>query len=241
MDDSDLAVMFGISSSSVASTSETPGQTRLPPVQAITSSLTHLSDNDPPGSRRIFDVSTHLNPELYSRAPSVDHTELERYNLSTRNDPGEYAVFQQLTIVSINMLSAAEAESLLAHFHQHLSRLIGILDPNLHTVQYLSNTSSVLASGIMAVSARFVRPDIYSHLFSHFQTLLNRAIQDDVCDTSLVQSLLVAVYWKEVTDLSVWRKIGIALRMAYQMRWHVMRKGPLPQDERRARIVVVRL
>jgi len=55
----------------------------------------------------------------------------------------------------------------------------------------------------------------------------------------MVQSLLIAVFWKEVTDVSAWRKVGMAIRMALQLRWHVKRTSELPQDEMAARVVVV--
>lgn len=143
--------------------------------------------------------------------------------------------------MSVNIISAAEAEHLLSHFHERLGNLIGFLDPILHTLEYLRSTSSVLTSAVLAASAGFVRPDIKATLLGHFQTLMNRAFQDEVCDTAMVQSLLIAVFWKEVTDVSAWRKVGMALRMAYQLRWHVRRTSELPTDEEAARIILVSL
>jgi hypothetical protein len=55
----------------------------------------------------------------------------------------------------------------------------------------------------------------------------------------MVQSLLIAVFWKEVTDVSAWRKVGMAIRMGFQLRWHVKRTSELPKDEMAARVVIV--
>lgn len=65
-------------------------------------------------------------------------------------------------------------------------------------------------------------------------------MQANQCDVFLVQSILVDVYWKDVKDLSAWRKIGSAIRMGYQMRWHKIRTSPLPRDRYEARLVLVR-
>lgn len=45
---------------------------------------------------------------------------------------------------------------------------------------------------------------------------------------------------QEVEDGSAWLKIGIAIRLAYQLRLHNRRKGPLPADELEARMVLDR-
>jgi hypothetical protein len=57
------------------------------------------------------------------------------------------------------------------------------------------------------------------------------------CSLGLVQSLLIMVYWKTPTDTSAWVKIGIGIRLAYQLGLHVPRTKKLPSDDRDARIL----
>ena len=45
---------------------------------------------------------------------------------------------------------------------------------------------------------------------------------------------------QEPTDSFAWLRIGIAIRMAYQMYLHGQRKGPLPNNEQEARRILVR-
>ncbi|WWD22922.1 hypothetical protein CI109_107417 [Kwoniella shandongensis] len=75
-------------------------------------------------------------------------------------------------------------------------------------------------------------------LLSHAQTLLDRAITYGVADVGIVQAIMILMYWKAPADTSAWRKIGIAIRIGYQLYWHVPRTQPLPEDEMAARQIL---
>lgn len=117
--------------------------------------------------------------------------------------------------------------------------MISLFDPALHTLEYLRTSSSALTSAMLAMSAKFFRSDLHLPLLRHYHSISSRALQSDQCSTALVQSLMVDVYWKEVKDVSAWRKIGAAIRMGYQMRWHNIRSSPLPTLEHEARVILV--
>jgi hypothetical protein len=55
------------------------------------------------------------------------------------------------------------------------------------------------------------------------------------CNLGIVQALLIMVHWKAPTDKSAWVKLGIAIRLSYQLDLHVVRLEPLPADEIGAR------
>jgi len=57
------------------------------------------------------------------------------------------------------------------------------------------------------------------------------------CNLSIVQAMLIMVHWKAPTDKSAWVKLGIAIRLSYQLDLHVVRHTPLPVDEMSARKV----
>lgn len=51
---------------------------------------------------------------------------------------------------------------------------------------------------------------------------------------------MISVFWKAPTDTSAWVKLGLAIRLAYQLRLHQPRKrDPLPPDMAESRKVVV--
>ncbi|KAK8844525.1 hypothetical protein IAR55_006371 [Kwoniella newhampshirensis] len=135
---------------------------------------------------------------------------------SNRDDPGEYCLL----------------------FHDRLNHLVAVLDRKLHTLQHLRSTSTVLFSTVLAVSSRFGRSDLHGILLSHAQTLLDRAITSGIADVGIVQAIMILMYWKAPADTSAWRKIGIAIRIGYQLYWHVPRTQPLPDDEMAARKIL---
>lgn len=73
---------------------------------------------------------------------------------------------------------------------------------------------------MIAAASKFLRPDLHVRLMDHSLAILSRAVAAGACDTSLVQSLMIHVYWKAPTDRTAWMKLGMAIRMAYQLRWH---------------------
>jgi hypothetical protein len=51
------------------------------------------------------------------------------------------------------------------------------------------------------------------------------------CDTGVVQSLMIHVYWKAPTDRTAWAKLGMAIRLGYQFRWHEGKRSQVGLDE----------
>lgn len=140
-----------------------------------------------------------------------------------------------------------------------MNAFIILLDPFLHTVNYVRNNSTVLFTSILAVSAKFLRPDLYPMLISSARHLTGRAIIDGKVSLGLIQSILLQVYWKEPEDRTAWLRIGEAIRMGalnthesdgasmtrgadrpwssagFQLHLHDYRTTPLPDDETEAR------
>jgi hypothetical protein len=108
-----------------------------------------------------------------------------------------------------------------------------------HSTDYLRRSSTPLFAAVLAVASKFFRKDLYPMLLSHAQTIVDRAVIAGAEDTGLVQSLMLLVYWKAPSDTSSWRRIGWAIRMGYQFRWHLPRNRALPSDELTARQLLV--
>jgi hypothetical protein len=50
---------------------------------------------------------------------------------------------------------------------------------------------------------------------------------------------MILVYWKAPTDRTAWLKIGLSVRIGYQLGWHETHPRSLPSDEMAARKVLV--
>lgn len=139
-------------------------------------------------------------------------------------------------------------------FHTHLNPLVAILDPErtsgsfhalsltaVHTIDHLRTSSALFTTVLVAASKFVVSQTQHTTLLAHAESLINRATNAGECSTALVQSLLILVYYKGPTDRTAWLKIGIAIRLAYQMRWHDADPAnrQLPADEHEARLVLV--
>lgn len=72
---------------------------------------------------------------------------------------------------------------------------------------------------------------------------LNRVIMTGTAEVSLIQCLMVLIYWKKPTDNSTWVKLNVAKAMAAQMKLERMVEGVLdcPADEWEARKYAVSL
>ncbi|KLT42907.1 hypothetical protein CC85DRAFT_71925 [Cutaneotrichosporon oleaginosum] len=137
--------------------------------------------------------------------------------------------------VSLHALSEVEANQLVQLFMERLNPLVAVLDAQLHTLEYLRRTSSVLFSTVLASSARFFRQDLHPALISHARTVLDRALLSGLSEIGVIQSLMIMTYWKDPEDTSGWMKVGMAIRLGYSRFWHIPRHDPLPDDEREAR------
>lgn len=163
--------------------------------------------------------------------------------------PGERAkaagaLFSQEAIpdaVDLGILTLAEADQLWSFFFRTLNRFIILFDHVLHTREFVRSTSTVLFASILAVSAKFIRPDLYPTLLANAQQLVGRGIVESRASLGLIQAILVLVYWKPPMDGSAWLRTGLAVRLGYQLDLHVSRTGPLPEDEHEARLILVRL
>lgn len=97
-------------------------------------------------------------------------------------------------------------------------------------MDYVRGTSAVLFSAILAAAAKFYRKDLYAVLLAHTQQLLNRALAESFYDISLVQAIGILVYWRETTDKSAFVKIGMAIRICYQLGLHFSQDSALTDD-----------
>ncbi|KAG9118796.1 hypothetical protein FRC07_006512, partial [Ceratobasidium sp. 392] len=138
--------------------------------------------------------------------------------------------------VSLRMIPEDAVIGLFYSFHTCLNPVLALLDPTLHTPHYVRRRSKVLYTAILAASCKFFNPAWYKPVHNLAQRLVGRALADGICTIEYIQALSIESYWREPDDGSCWRKIGLGIRMAYELNLHLVSEEPLRiEDELRAR------
>jgi hypothetical protein len=237
---------------------------------------TFQTTQQPTREESVLDMSQFLDPDILApglNARQDDQVRLPDMAAATRmdevatdGDASQYCPVSRLTIVSLGLFSAVEAQQLVQLcvlvkatvttdvqvpptpesndcFARSKPYVLAVRvhwsEYSVHTLEYMRATSPVLLFAVLTASSKFFRRESYASVFFHTQAVVNRTVMAGGCNAGLVQSLMILTYWKSVTDRSPWTKLGLAIRLGYQMRWHVPRTGPLPADEHQARLVLV--
>ncbi|CAE6366626.1 unnamed protein product [Rhizoctonia solani] len=137
--------------------------------------------------------------------------------------------------VKLDILPEDSVMGLFYSFHTVLNPVIALLDPTLHTPIYVRRRSRVLYTAILAASCRFFKPSYFKPVHDLAQLLLGKALSDGISSVEYIQALSIMTYWKEAEDTSTFRKLGLAIRMAFELNLHHARPEPLPVDELQAR------
>lgn len=112
------------------------------------------------------------------------------------------------------------ATSLFDGFMKHLNPFISQLDPSLHTLQYVRETSSFLFATVLATAAKLLHPSLYCVLLSHAEGLFVESFRCGSKSPETIQAILMLTYWKKSDDSRAWLSVGHAIRMAMELGWH---------------------
>ncbi|BEJ10772.1 hypothetical protein CspHIS471_0101940 [Cutaneotrichosporon sp. HIS471] len=171
------------------------------------------------------DIREYLDPQLPRDVNGSDAPpDLRPTEVGDGEDP-----------ITQGLVTTHEAETLLALYMRHLNPMTATLDPYLYTLPYLRAASLILLSSLLAIAAKFFRRPLYRALLAHANAVVDRAVGLGLCNIGLIQSLILIVCWKDPTDASSWLKLGIGIRLGYQLGLHLPRNHPLPSSEVQAR------
>lgn len=110
----------------------------------------------------------------------------------------------------------------------------------------------MLFSAVLAAACKYFRKESYPLFVGHAQRLLSAAVEVGTCHIGILQAALILVYCKSVddaeqalnqgkqpTDQSAWVKIGVAIRLGYQLGLHrrSAREGAVGEHVDRERLV----
>lgn len=112
------------------------------------------------------------------------------------------------------------ATTLFDGFMKHLNPFVSQLDPSLHTLGYVRESSSFLLSAILAASAKLLHPSLYCDLLTHADGLFMQQFRLGSKSVETIQAILILTYWKRPDDNRAWLSVGHAIRMAIELGWH---------------------
>ena len=133
---------------------------------------------------------------------------------------------------------SSDERSLSHSYYEHLNPMTSILDPALHTKDWVRSHSPFLFSAILAVATKVLRPSAYGPSFRFCNALFGQAFEHGVCSVELVQALATFLFWIDTTDPSGAAKLAYAIRSAMDCGMHRQKKRPLPRDEYQARLTL---
>lgn len=97
-------------------------------------------------------------------------------------------------------------------FHDKFNAYIAILDPALHTPNYVLKTCPILHTAICTVTAQTYAPEQYKVLLKRANFMLGKAFERGDQDIGIVQALSILSCWKEPHDKGGWLRLGYAIR-----------------------------
>ena len=97
---------------------------------------------------------------------------------------------------------------------------ICVLDPSLHTFQYVREQASFLLTVILSVSAKAFNPSLHVALHKYSEKLFSDAIIRGTKSPEVIQAVLLKTYWKQLDDSRSWAIIGYAIRLSMELGWH---------------------
>lgn len=121
-------------------------------------------------------------------------------------------------------LTLAEAESLYELYMKHINPMITLLDPHLHTFEYVRSHSALLLSSTCWIAAKYrveasqIAADLEMHIRSN---LLPTILMDGFRNAEIPQAFIIlAAYHPQMNTLSedkAWAYVGFAIRIASEL------------------------
>jgi hypothetical protein len=112
------------------------------------------------------------------------------------------------------------ATTLFDGFMKHLNPFVSQLDPSLHALGYVRESSSFLLSVLLTTSAKLLHPSLYCDLLTHADGLFMQQFRRGSKSVETTQAILILTYWKRPDDNRAWLSVGHAFRMAIDLGWH---------------------
>ncbi|KAJ9120933.1 hypothetical protein QFC22_002869 [Naganishia vaughanmartiniae] len=178
-------------------------------------------------------VSAHSKRSIRGRVGIVDdenrmrqrereHQRLESERMEGMEDPVTLGILDQDDVAFLFEWLVAEmfgndgtwklTPGLASSFHDKFNAYIAILDPALHTPNYVLKTCSILHTAVCTVTAQTYAPEQYKVLLKRVNFMLGKAFERGDQHIGIVQALSILSCWKEPHDKGGWLRLGYAIR-----------------------------
>jgi hypothetical protein len=120
-----------------------------------------------------------------------------------------------------------------------------MFDPHYHTMERVRQ-SPILLTAILAAAALFLRPELADQLRKVADMYIVRKMASGHYDLTLIQAILVLVYWKHPNDRTTYQKMGMAVRLVHELRLQRLTdpartlKVSMTEEEERGRVDIER-
>ncbi|KAH9857745.1 fungal-specific transcription factor domain-containing protein [Lenzites betulinus] len=103
-------------------------------------------------------------------------------------------------------------------FFLRLNSFVNLFDPSLHSHEYVRSRSPFLFTAMLMACCKFFKPAIYPEVRRLAEQWSIFTFAEGIETVETVQALACMTYWKEPTDRRTWSYIGMACRMAVNLR-----------------------
>ncbi|ORY24878.1 hypothetical protein BCR39DRAFT_313078 [Naematelia encephala] len=194
---------------------------RPPHSLGVSCQYTSIEPTDPlrPPAHASF-LPTYSDMEPSHRSPSSLREFFASICGEVMGEPVEALDLYRQDPVACGYMSEEEARQLFEDFHERIGPAIELLDPLLHTHDWVRNRSQFLYTTIIAVALKFSHdPDIV--LLGRCQALaqdqLLRTFVDGLSSVESAQALLLLTEYKEPEDKSMYLLVGLACRIGMDL------------------------
>ncbi|KAL1408260.1 hypothetical protein Q8F55_005066 [Vanrija albida] len=192
-----------------------------------------------PSTTLVDYLEPHLGAE--DSRPATPHRGVSESPHTLDTERGHESTLNFGVVVSpigSGLVSENEAKYLYQQFIDRVSTTSGLFDPHYHTYARVSQSLALFTACIYAAS-RYFRPALSDQLFVLASNNIAKKVQNGDVDVPLIQALLVLVSWKAPSDRTSYIKLGLAVRLMYQLRLEFPTEVvPLPSADDESRRLV---
>ena len=184
---------------------------------SIRSSFLDVVMNPSPPENRLpsgspTDRSSQYAPKAASQSPPRSHGSPQPKSC------GDFFSFTPKDPVAAGIIPEEDVSKYFDAFFLRLNPFINLFDPALHSHEYVRSRSLFLFTAMLMACSKFFCPEVYPQVRRLAQEWCIYTFAEGVESVEVVQALACMTYWKEPSDRRTWQYIGMACRMAVNLR-----------------------
>ncbi|KAI0362810.1 hypothetical protein OH77DRAFT_1492105 [Trametes cingulata] len=155
----------------------------------------------------------HSLPHATSQSPTRSHSSPQPKPYSSI-----FAGYVPKDPVAAGIIHESEVDHFFDMFFLRLNPFINLFDPSLHSSEYVRSRSPFLFTAMLMACCKFFKSRHYHAVRRLAEEWSVFTFAEGTESVETVQALACMTYWKEPTDRRTWSYIGMACRMAVNLR-----------------------